>query len=67
MRLDDYLGMFTAKFPKGQAMVMKMDIEGHECQAIAGMTEFLKYFKLVFVLMEWYDRKPIPILLVVVV
>ncbi|CAD7941060.1 unnamed protein product [Amoebophrya sp. A25] len=53
VRLDDYLSVFSSRWAKGHPLVMKMDIEGHECQAVAGMTEFLKHFSVAFVLMEW--------------
>ncbi|CAD7949434.1 unnamed protein product [Amoebophrya sp. A120] len=54
IRLDDYGDVFSHyEIPERSDMVMKMDIEGHECQAVEGMLKTIQRFSLKFVLMEW--------------
>jgi FkbM family methyltransferase len=43
-------------FPKGKPVVVKMDIEGSECEALDGGMEFLREADLVLFLIEWNQR-----------
>jgi FkbM family methyltransferase len=46
VRMDDNLDIFKGEFPtKHHPLIFKIDIEGGECRAIAGMKQFLEYYK----------------------
>jgi len=53
-RIDDYLDVYSHYgFERGHAVVLKLDIEGLECEAVEGMQAFFQTFSAKYVMMEW--------------
>eukprot|EP00918_Siedleckia_nematoides_P030565 GHVU01066225.1.p2 GENE.GHVU01066225.1~~GHVU01066225.1.p2 ORF type:complete len:386 (-),score=34.55 GHVU01066225.1:1225-2382(-) len=59
LRVDDILGSFVQKHwpPNHHPVVLKIDIEGYECEAIRGMEGLFASYDVKFVLIEWGKLK----------
>eukprot|EP00918_Siedleckia_nematoides_P023267 GHVU01050188.1.p1 GENE.GHVU01050188.1~~GHVU01050188.1.p1 ORF type:complete len:327 (-),score=31.51 GHVU01050188.1:153-1133(-) len=55
MRVDDLMEpIFTQLFPdKNHPVVIKIDVEGYDCQCFRGMKEFFKFYGVKYIAMEW--------------
>eukprot|EP00918_Siedleckia_nematoides_P026557 GHVU01057356.1.p1 GENE.GHVU01057356.1~~GHVU01057356.1.p1 ORF type:complete len:448 (-),score=45.46 GHVU01057356.1:266-1426(-) len=53
--MDDLLDdVFKTRFPgKGHQVIIKIDVEGYECNVLGGMEAFLDFYQVMFVAMEW--------------
>eukprot|EP00918_Siedleckia_nematoides_P042551 GHVU01092957.1.p1 GENE.GHVU01092957.1~~GHVU01092957.1.p1 ORF type:complete len:386 (-),score=36.16 GHVU01092957.1:462-1493(-) len=56
LQFDDLLfDVIQPRFPnRGHPVIMKIDIEGYECEAFEGMRSFFEYYSLKYIVMEWY-------------
>eukprot|EP00918_Siedleckia_nematoides_P032677 GHVU01070964.1.p1 GENE.GHVU01070964.1~~GHVU01070964.1.p1 ORF type:complete len:204 (-),score=23.28 GHVU01070964.1:282-893(-) len=55
LRVDDLMdSLFKRLFPnRDHPVIMKIDVEGYECEVIKGMEEFFKFYDVKFIMMEW--------------
>eukprot|EP00918_Siedleckia_nematoides_P039846 GHVU01086585.1.p1 GENE.GHVU01086585.1~~GHVU01086585.1.p1 ORF type:complete len:387 (-),score=22.14 GHVU01086585.1:268-1326(-) len=59
LQLDDLLSdVIQPRFPhRGHPVIMKIDVEGYQCEVLEGMRSFFEYYSLKYILLEWQPRR----------